>query len=98
MYVGDLNEKIGRDNGNAEKVSRKGFKRPICGSLMQQICNFEVSVMLSFSKILGHHLIGLFELHNPGIQRSARILELCNSISRWYSIIAITRTLELQNC
>ena len=54
MYNIVLKLKIGRGAEGAAKISKKGFFGQILVSVMLPFCDFEVSVMLPFSKILGH--------------------------------------------
>ena len=54
MYNDVLKLKIGRGAKGAAKISKKGFFGQILVSVMLPFCDFEVSVMLPFSKILGH--------------------------------------------
>ena len=51
MYNSDLKLKIGRSTENIEK---KAFWGQFWVSVISTFCDFEVSVMLQFSKILGH--------------------------------------------
>ena len=56
MYNIVLKLKIGRGAEGAARFPRKGVFGQIWVSIMLPFCDFEVSVMLPFSKILGHPL------------------------------------------